>query len=483
VASSPIDLTKLPKHEDLEVSAKPVFDQLIKGCRNNRASFERKWALNYPRLAGFPENATPTISRNSSDGTPVDNTSKGQVRCAVSFNKIRGYYQRLVGRAMPVITNYQVMASSTDQEDINAAKAAGELLKARTSVDSGKDFEETVRAISYMFGGGPSYLLIEPLKEFSGKKDVSVTAILPFDVYYYPGIFDIQKSPAIVIVQRLTKQQIEVMFPELADALSKENRWSAMSGAKWPEGVNYDRIAPEIAQGLYEVRRLMIRPCKDFPNGREIVIVEGDERARADYNELRTPNKDYPLEACSDIPMGPFMEDVGRMSISRRMQNMYDRLWGRAADITLKNASQFRGIPAGMDQDELTNRAVDTYEMRGPGQKVTIDAAPGLGNVGEGLALVSQVMDEQHSQSGPSRGQLPGPRTSGRAMDSAIAADEQGDNPMLAMLRRWMGRVGKRILLVGQNTSASCLSDRIRGATSTCSKRSARITAAYARSF
>lgn len=454
--SSTIDLTKLPGDGDNETSPKPIFDKIMSACRTNRANFTRLWRLNYPKLAGFPEHDLPKAERNMSDGTPVSNSSKGQVRCAVSFNLVRQYYQRLVGRAMPVITNYQVMASSTDQTDIDAALVSGELLKARTSVDSGKDFEETVRAISYMFGGGPSYMLVEPLEEFGGKKDVALTAILPFDVYYYPGIFDIQKSPAIVLVQRLTKQQIEDQFPELADAIAakddakRDSRWSAIPGAKWPEGIDYDRVAPEIASGLYEVRRLMIRPCRDFPKGREIVMINGEEKSRADYPELRTRDKHYPLEACMDIPMGPFMEDIGRMSVSRRMQNMFDELMGRIADVTIENAAVYRGLPPGMDPDDLTNDAVNTYERRGPGGDVTLQAAPGIGSLGEAASLVHSLMDEQHSQSGPSRGQLPGPRTSGRAMDSAITADEQGDNPMLAMLRRWMGRVGKRILLEGQ---------------------------------
>ena len=253
-----------------------------------------------------------------------------------------------------------------------------------------------------------------------------------------------------MLVQRLTKQQIESKFPELAAALTAEDAWGLLPGAQWPKGSGHTHVAPGIGKGLHEVWRLMVRPCQDFPKGREIVMVTGNEIAKADYAELRTHDKTYPLEMLNDIPMGPFMEERGRMTITRSMQNMLDELISKKATVVLEAPNLTMGIPPSMNKDEVTNKGVLLYHKMGPGGDITMQEVPATRNLDSLIQDTRGIMDDVHSQGPSSRGQVQGERQSGRAIDSAIAADEQGDSPLLSMLRRAMGRTGKRILAEGQ---------------------------------
>ena len=448
MAKTAIDLCLL---KDPKQSPEVVFKVLIDACRDNRTVWAEDWAKNFPRLAGFTSYVVDEAQRhNMAGGTALPVEHEGPHLVLTSFNLLRNIFQRLVGRVSPVLTGQQVMAASTDKEDLEAASVASELLRTRMSVDSGRDFEESVRGISYLFGGGPAYMLVEPYKPFVGKKDVRIEAIMPFDVYYYPGIMHLQDSPAIVLIQRLTKQQIEERFPELADALDKNESWSQLPGATWPMNTKNAHIAPNIDKGLFEVRRLMVKPCRDFPKGREIVMVKGCRDAKADYPKLRSVFQDYPIEEISDIPLGPFIEDHGRMSEVRPMQDIIDECMGKLATTALQWPNVLLGLPPGMDEDELTGSPVKAYRKRGPGGDITIAEVPVAQSLFGIINMTRGFIDTLMSQSGPSRGEIQGERQSGRALESAIAADEQGDSPLIAMLRRTWGRIGKRIIAEGQ---------------------------------
>jgi len=433
---------------DLKDPTKKIIDTIQKACGENRQLFAEEWARNERRLAGFTEQDVHDTGQTLDEQSPLP-AEAGDARYAVSFNRTRGFFQRLLGRLMPIITHYQVLAASGGDDDKDAASTGAELLEARTSVDSGRDFEEDARAISYMFAGGPSYLRIEGNED---EQEVDVEAVLPFDVYYYPGIRRLSKSPAIVLVERLTKQDIERRFPELAQKVEElDEKWNTITPAQWPSPVDYHNIAGGINAGMYEVKRLFIKACKDYPEGDQRAILTGMDEEAAVWNEIGTADGEYPLEALSDVPMGPFYEDRGRMSISSPMQRVFDIALSKMVDLTIGAPQALVNFPPGTDanEEDWTNKAFMVSHSP-DSLKPTVDTLDTLGKLPEIAAMASQGMDEVHSQHGPSRGKMPGSRTSGKALEESIAQDVAADEPLMAMLRRTMARVGLRILKEGQ---------------------------------
>jgi hypothetical protein len=440
---------------DLQKPTDEVIKAIKKACVENRADFTKEWVKNYRRLAGFTEEDIYPVERSVNSGVVLIDPK--DTRYVTSFNRTRGFFMRLLGRMMPAITHYQVLAASTDDEDKDAARSAAEMLETRTSVDSGRDFEEVCRAISYLFAGGPVYLRIEPNGPNEEQREVDVAAVLPFDVFYYPGVHKLADSPAIVLVERLTQQEIERRFPELADHVlsnvnseSGETGWGTLPEAKWPKEVNWGSIARRAGAGFFTVERLIIKPCKDYPDGQERATIKGMDK-EATTDGINTADKEYPVVTLQDVPMGPFYEDRGRMSISARMQQIYDICVSKMTDIMVKLPQACLNLPlgGGLNPDKIHNKAVlitQTHNQMRP----TIDSISTMGSLPDMAAFVSQAMDEVHSQHGPSRGKIPGTRTSGKALEEMVTRDIAGDEPLMAMLRRSMGRVGKRILMEGQ---------------------------------
>jgi len=175
------------------------------------------------------------------------------------------------------------------------------------------------------------------------------------------------------------------------------------------------------------------------------------EDQEAVWDEIGTADGEYPLEALADIPMGPFYEDRGRMSISSPMQRVFDITISKMVDLGIGGPQQLVNLPpgCGVTPDDWHNKAV-VISKAPDALKPTAQQVDTLGQLPQLAQIAAQAMDEVHGQHGPSRGQIPGTRTSGRALEEMIAKDVEHDEPLMAMLRRAMARVGKRILMEGQ---------------------------------
>lgn len=441
----------------LHKSPKEVADQIVKIAKEERARWITDLSANVRRLAAFTEDEVAgTLAGNDSTSTTNENVEQAVKRYATSFNLTRGHFQRLLGRVMPAITSFQVLASSIEQEDRDAAFAGAGLLRSRTSADSGQDFEQICRAFSFLFCGGPAYLSVEkyvPPGEESG--DVVTKPHLGCMVHLFPGIADDPNdSPACVWDEFCTLTQILARYPEFMDQGDEQIDFEALPGAKWPDDVNWDDLNPKLSEGVYNLRRLLYRPSQEYPEGHEWVSIVGmAEEAYIERPTLDTYDRKYPFVKLSDVPMSPFYNDRGRMSISSPAQRAYDIAISKAMDLTIGGPQTAIGFPIGgnINRDDFSNSPFFFYD-KVPGQDIKVDQMPGLGNLGEVIQLCRSHLEEVHSQHGPSRGVTPGTRTSGSALEQLVGADMASDEPFLAMARRSMGRYGMRVLGEGQRT-------------------------------
>jgi hypothetical protein len=425
--------------QEPETLAKKIVSVAIE----HRAPWVEGWAPNFRYLAGFTENDLPGAS-TTSNGQPI-NPQPATQRYVTSFNVSRNFFYRLLGRVMPALVRYQVLSATRDEDDRDAAEIGAKYLRSRTSADSGDDFEPLVRTVGYVFAGGPAYYLVEPQYATDGYPGgVRCSDVMPTDLYAFPGILNINDSPAIVIDERLSQTQIQDRYPKL---VSQIKSWGELPGAKWPEDVDFELMSPCLSKGVYTVRRLLMRPNTQHPEGMEHISIVGLDGISEIRETLDTYDKNYPVVSFSDIPMGPFIEDRGRMAISAKMQRVLDIALSKSLDITLGGPQNIVGIPvaSSITPDDFTNKAWMFYDLI-PGQELKIDQAPGMGNLGEVVEIAMRFMAEVHAQNPASRGQSAGARQSGRAMEHLTQMDVAVDEPFLAMIRRSVARVGKRIL-------------------------------------
>jgi len=438
---------------DLNQEPHELAKNIITVATKHRHPWIKEWTKNFRRLAAFTEDDVPAASNAGGGNNPTAMTEPSTVKYATSFNVTRNFFTRLVGRVMPALTRYQVLAATRDRDDRDAAAVGAKYLRSRTAADSGEDFEPMVRTVSYLFAGGPAYYRVDPKYAGNGfPGDVQSAAVMPTDVYAFPGILDLNESPAIVLRERLTQLTITERYPELAAMIED---WTAIPGAKWPDDVDLQQISPELDKGVFTVQRLMWRPTDEHKEGREFISIvgataESTDAQQADVGWMRdkldTYDGKYPLVTFADIPMGPFFEDRGRMTISSKMQAVLDIALSKILDLTLGGPQTIVGIPvaSSITEDDFTNKAWMFYDKI-PGQELSIDQAPGSGNLGEVVDLAMRFMGEVHAQHAPSRGQA-GPRQSGKALEHMTQMDVAVDEPFLAMIRRSVARVGKRIL-------------------------------------
>ncbi|HUW32696.1 MAG TPA: hypothetical protein VM223_13890 [Planctomycetota bacterium] len=429
----------------IDITQEPdaLVKNIVSVAIDHRHPWVGDWSANFRRLAGFTENDVPGTN-STSGGQPITPQPATQ-RFATSFNVTRNFFYRLLGRVMPALVRYQVLSATRDEDDRDAAEIGAKYLRSRTSADSGDDFEPLVRTVGYVFAGGPAYYLVEPQYSEDGYPGgVRCSDVMPTDLYKFPGIIDANDSPAIVLDARMSQTQIQARYPKLASQIKS---WGEIAGATWPEDVDFTIMSPCIDKGVYTVRRLLMRPNNLHPEGMEHISIVGLDGISEVRDTLDTYDKMYPVVTFADIPMGPFSEDRGRMTISSKMQRVLDIALSKSLDITLGGPQNIVGIPvtSSITPDDFTNRAWFFYDLI-PGQELKIDQAPGMGNLSEVVDIAMRFMAEVHAQNPSSRGQSSGPRQSGRALEHLTQMDVAVDEPFLAMIRRAVARVGKRIL-------------------------------------
>ncbi len=98
----------------LDKSPREVSTEIISAAKDERQLWIDDVSKNVRRLAGFTEEDVDSLAASSSEVNASDGPEPAQKRYATSFNLTRGYFQRVLGRLMPAITSFQVMATSNE---------------------------------------------------------------------------------------------------------------------------------------------------------------------------------------------------------------------------------------------------------------------------------------------------------------------------------------------------------------------------------
>lgn len=224
-----------------------------------------------------------------SSGLNPGGASKPNHRIRNTHNIIRPIVQGKVSKATQRVPSYQILPSTTDPEDVGAARLGEKV--ALYGYDKWRLRDKFVRACNLSIGGGgrafffpyfdpnvgPYTQIVDPVSgeaELVGQGEVKVMVLSGNEVFWEPGVdFDesrwwaVERARPIDDVQELPGFFGKKLEPDATTADTPVDKH-----------VNSDQLV--MVTEYYE------RPCLAYPEGRRVVIANG---------RIITPPENYPL--------------------------------------------------------------------------------------------------------------------------------------------------------------------------------------------
>ena len=399
-------------------------------------SHEDDWTANLKHLSGYLLDATTQTLQTTSSGYREKQSERHFREMAVAVNLIHPRVSRFVARHTNLFDGARVQPATDDPVDIKQAKGASRTVEAMWANGFKR---EVMRCLVFMIGCQRSYELIEGdpnlNMEFGPGGPTMSGGIIkktltPLSVDTLPGIQSVHDSDAIVITEMMTPEEL---WRRWKIEPKDENNWEP---GEYDHAI-LNELEPDLGKVTYKVKRLLIKPSLRRPLGEQHIIL-GDEvvhSVRSDSKDPEPPldigtwDRKYPLVEFADLPLEFGFHGRGRQSAARTIIKILCANWSRMVQVST-------GMPAvtiDADPDTDPRKLVDlTYmfvERGAQGRPIGYNVVPKLAHHESMLGFCIRWLDEIYAQSPPSRGQLPGARTSGRAVEALIQQDIVADTP------------------------------------------------------
>lgn len=419
----------------------------------SRQRYVTNWRNALRRLPGFLEEDTLADVEMANDSDEWSENMRDPIVTVINY--CYRNYTAWLARVLPRIRQIQAIASSREPQDLRAAFSIQKVLLSELLGHRGRHVDELLRLLSFVFCTHTGYVIVEgvvPKGKIYG--DVRLVAYTPIDVYCFPGVRRLQASPAVLLIERLTKEEIEARWGDIPDTVS---------GASWPEDAGMEGLQPGIDQSLFEVKRLFIKPSKAFPNGAHRVILTGGEdeenkvwkTKHKDGGEwIGTPDKEYPIVAVGDIPMGYLDFGESRMNLIQGPQRIANVAYSRKVEAFLQLPIYTMSAPlgAGLTPDKVTNRTVSLVPVNPvAGAKASWEATQPATAADDMMGVAENIMNDLTAQAPVSRGQSQGSRMPVGTTAALIERSADQDAPLIERLKEGISVVGERIIIEGRN--------------------------------
>jgi len=403
------------------------------------ASHEEDWTQNLKHMSGYLLGGVQATLDTVSGGYRERRTKSRSDEMsgeAVEVNLIHPRLARFLARHTNLFDGARVQPATDYIPDIRQAKAASRTIEAMWL----NGYERLVmRNLVYMVACGRSYALIEadPNLNMEFTPDgsepsggVIKKSLTPMSVDAMPGIQSIHDSDGIVIRESMTGEEI---FRRWGVEPEDESEWQ-------PGGYGnaiLDELEPELGKVTYAVKRLFIKPSLHKPLGEQHVII-GDKvvhSVRLDPKDKKSPltigtwDYKYPLAEFADIPLEFGFHGRGRQTAARTVLKILCANWSRMVQVSVGMPAVTIDADPDIDEQKLNNFTYQFLERGAQGTPIGFNVVPKLPHHESMLQFCIRWLDEIYAQSPPSRGQLPGSRTSGRAVEALIQQDMLADTP------------------------------------------------------
>lgn len=222
----------------------------------------------------------------SRQGTLINELGKPRHRVRQTRNILVDVVRHEVSAATQRVPDYQILPSTSDHDDVSAARIASKV--ARYGYDKWRIRDVTERVVTYAVvsrtGEGFAWPywdtsvgpIIDP-EEHIGVGEVKIAVFGPNEVGWEPGV-QFEDSRWYVIRQAKPVQSVTGLPGFLGFRVKEDAQADSEASQKGGKGSAADRK-------LVLVTEYLERPCQEYPNGRRLVIVN---------DKLAIPPEDYP---------------------------------------------------------------------------------------------------------------------------------------------------------------------------------------------
>ena len=426
-------------------------------------SLENSWAQNLKHSSGLLLDATRATLTQISGGYKHDGTAVSKVP-PVGLNLILPRLTRFVARHLNLMGGVEAVAGTDDPKDTRQAKAAARMAEVLWE-NKGMDVA-SMRALIYMINCNNGYVMVEgdPNAHYRHEKDetdlwqafnvgdVVYKAFSPLQVDVYPGIQELDDSPAIIVTDFLTAEYAK-------------RRW----GITIPEGaptakydVAYvDALVPELDKVAYKVQRLFIKPSPTRPLGEHHIIigekvvyssktqkVVAEDGTVLDKGRLTIDTYDfkYPLIDFADAPISFGYHGYGRQTAARTVIKILCSVWSRMVQCAVGMPGVVVDIPENSNEEELGNKPYLLIHRNVQGGPIGFNAIPRMPHHEAMIDFCIRWLDEIYAQSPASRGQSPGSRFAAKGLEFLAQQDVLADTPTGKMVLKAMQKLFRRAL-------------------------------------
>ena len=385
---------------------------------------------------------------------------------------------------------FKAVPATQGRKDRHRADATTSLLVARLHSHGGQDHAELYSLGIYTKVALPGFLLVEsdkskPRPRFLNQKgaeekgDVIFKAFPAWRIHWEPGLKYVPEWTYAMVEEWISPYEYDRRWPH------KDNSQILDDEEIYEKIPTQDPLYPyELGtdKALIHMRRIFIAPHGQFPNGAQRIIlghkyvkkimdggavgkgektdgmierIKGAVKNSKDVTfkeeSIDTPDKQIPLIRFSGVPSTPTSLDRGQMDMVGTAQRLVNRTMTAVTDIKLKTPDIFIQLPSGMRPEQIHNDTIFLEQVQRVGGKgIEIALRPELSPFYNEIDWLNGKMDQILNQPAPSRGEVPGTRTSGKTMQLASQFSGQSDAPETLAFATGAAEAQKRVVLCGQ---------------------------------
>jgi len=425
----------------------PVIKERFDLGMELRRPYEQRWLLNLSFLAG------KQYAFFNEGSNLLQHLIQRKGRLRVVDNKILPRYQKQVSRLIRNHPRMSVVPSSTDQEDLKAAKLGDKVLKNfwRTN-----QMRKKIRTLAgWIYSCGNAYLddrwnpKLGPVKAQEDGK------------LYYSGDVDCGVwSPLEIGVPAggITDQEID-LFPWMWKAKYRPLEWIQMNYKRGKEVKAEVRPSPYVDSSVLfgssqnfsthelegaTVIELKIMPCGEFPKGKFLVGANGIVLHTSDY-----PFDTYHIEQFKDIEIPGVFYGMATTEAAIWLQKLHNRT---LSDIAEYNRVMARGkwliprnakVEVEMD-DSHGQRILYSPVLGHKPEMITIKGLPA--SYQQTLMIVASSLMELYHQHEVTQGTNKSDIRSGEMVALLLEQDDFGNVPTHAVFEESLEAVMRRVL-------------------------------------
>jgi hypothetical protein len=421
-----------------------MIDELKHACETSRCKYiENRWRPALRRLPGFLESDVDVQ-------TDID-VEKPKQQTVTTINFCYRNYLAFLAQAIPRIRNLQAVAASREVKDLRAAFAVERAVRSEMFGHRGAFTDALLRMVSFVFNCHTGYVIVEGVVK-KGEKygEVRMKAYSPLDVYWFPGTRRMEDSPYVVLVEQMTREDIE-------------DRWGdvpkGVDGARWPEKSGMEQIQPGLNESMYEVNRVFIKPCRAYPKGASRVVLTGAKKdlwksKDGGSETIGTPDGAYPIVGVADIPCGYLDFGESRMNLMQGPQRIANIAYSRFVQTVTENPeiSVWTPLGSGVNPDTWGNGTTSFQNYNPvPGNKPQVIPTPTPTMSRELLGDMEGLINNVSSSSPVSRGQSEGSRMPVGTTRTLVEKAADQDAPLIERLKEGVSVIAERIIIEGRN--------------------------------